>query len=100
MQEVVGVHSSMQEVDGVHTSMQEVVRVQLPQRSMTMVRHKVAQEQVDGILLLCIRVGVAVEAADGRHEIPGLGGSLPVPSLPLEEGGVGFRPTILHTCAD
>ena len=70
----------------VHTSMQEVVRVQLPQRSMAVVRHKVAQEQVDGVLLLCIRVGIAVEAADGCHEIPGLGGRLPVPSLPLEEG--------------
>ena len=90
----------MQEAVRVHTSMQEVVRIQLPQRSMTMVRHKVAQEQVDGVLLLCIRVCVAVEAADGSHEIPGLGGCLPVPSLPLEEGGVGFRPNVLHTHAD
>ncbi len=80
--------------------MQEVVRVQLPQRSVTVMRHKVAQEQVDGVLLLCICVGIAVEAADGCHEIPGLGGRLPVPSLPLEKGGMGFRPTILHTHAD
>lgn len=49
--------------------MQEVVRVQLPQRSMAMLGDKVAQKQVDSILLLGIRVGIAVEAADGRHEI-------------------------------
>ena len=82
------------------TSMQEVVRVQLPQGSMPMLRHKVAQEEVDGVLLLCISVRIAVEATDGGHEIPGLSCCLPVPSLPLEEGGMGFRPAILHRQAD
>ena len=66
--------------------MQKIVGVQFPQRSMAMLGHKVAQEQVDGILLLSICVGVAIEAADGGHEVPGLGGGLPVTPLPLEKG--------------
>ena len=66
--------------------MQKIVRVQLPQSSMTVLGHKVAQEEIYGVLLLSICVGIAIEAADGGHEVPGLGGSLPVPPLPLEEG--------------
>ncbi len=80
--------------------MQEVVGIKLPQSSMAVLGHKVAQEQVDGVLLLCICVGIAVETANGSHEVSGLCGSLPVPSLPLEEGGVGFRPAVLHTDMD
>lgn len=53
---------------------------------MAMLGHKVAQKEVDGVLLLGICVGIAVEAADGGHEVPGLGGGLPVPPLPLEKG--------------
>ena len=63
---------------------------------MAMLRHKVAQKEVDGVLLLGICVGVAVKAADGGHEVPGLGGRLPVPPLPLEKGGVGLGAPILH----
>lgn len=63
---------------------------------MVQLGHKVAQEQVDGVLLLCISVGVAVEAADGGEQVLVLGGRLPVPPLPLEEGGVGFRAAILQ----
>ena len=65
--------------------MEKVVGVQLPQCSMTMLGDKVAQKQVDCILLLSVSVGVAVEAANGGHEVPGLRCSLPVPPLPLEE---------------
>ena len=61
-----------------------------------MLWHKIAQEQVDGILLLSICVSIAVEAADGGQEVPGLCCSLPVTPLPLKKGGVGFRPSVLH----
>ena len=79
-----------------YTCMQKVVGVQLPKCSVAMLRYKVAQKQVDGVLLLSVRVGIAVEAADGGHEVPGLRCGLPVAPLPLKEGRVGFRPSILH----
>jgi hypothetical protein len=44
------------------TAVQVVVVCQLPQWRCAGAGHVVAQEQVDGVLLLCIRVGVAVEA--------------------------------------
>lgn len=64
-----------------------------------MLWHKVAQEQVNGILLLRISVGVAVETADGRDEVSALGGSLPVAPLALEKHGMGFRATVLQAAA-
>ncbi len=39
-------------------------------------------------LLVCISVGVAVEAFDGGVQVTRLGGRLPVAALPLKEGGV------------
>ena len=50
-----------------------------------MLGHKVAQKEIDGVLLLSISVRVAVEPADGSHKVPGLRSSLPVPPLPLEK---------------
>lgn len=77
--------------------MQKVVRVQFPQGSMAVLGHKIAQKEIDGVLLLSVCVRIAVEAANGGHEVPGLGGGLPVPPLPLEKGGVGLRAPVLHT---
>ena len=61
-----------------------------------MLWHKVAQKQVDGILLFCISVGVAIEATNGCDEVSALGGSLPVTPLALEKHGMGFRATVLQ----
>lgn len=47
---------------GVITVVQVVVVCELPQWRCIWQRHEVAQEQVDGVLLLSISVGVAVEA--------------------------------------
>mmetsp|Transcript_15451 Transcript_15451/g.46622 ORF Transcript_15451/g.46622 Transcript_15451/m.46622 type:complete len:222 (-) Transcript_15451:371-1036(-) len=62
-----------------------VIVVQLPQRRASGFRHKIPEEQVDGCLLVRIRVGVGVKTADGCHQIAALGGRLPVPSLALKE---------------
>lgn len=78
------------------TCVKKVITVKLPQGRLIMSWHKVAQEQIYGILLLSISVCVTVEPAYGGYEITRLGCSLPITPLPLEECGVSFRPAILH----
>lgn len=64
------------------------VAFQVPDVAPARAGHEVTQQQVDGVLLLCVRVGVGIQAAQGRHEVTALGGRLPVATLALEEGRV------------
>ena len=50
-------------MDGV----QVVVGLQLPQRGLPGCGHKIAQEQVERILLLCIRDAIGVESPQRCH---------------------------------
>jgi len=47
-------------------------------------------------LLLGVRDGVAVEAADGCKHIARVQSALPVPAPPLEERGVSLTATVLY----
>lgn len=49
---------------------QVVVRVELPQRLVSVVRDVVSQEEVDCVLLSPICEGVAVVSSNGREQLP------------------------------
>ena len=61
--------SSIRQVEGVVVQVR--VCLQLPQLWAAGAWHEVAEEQVDGVLLVSVGVGVAVEAADGGHQVLG-----------------------------
>lgn len=48
------------------------------------------------MLLLSVADSVAVESADGRHEVATLNARVPFPALAVEELAVGLAATVLH----
>lgn len=78
------------------TRVQVVVGVEIPDGWQVRRWHKVAQEEVEGVLLLCIGVSVAVKAAKGCQLVPNGSSILPVTALALENRAVRFRSTILY----
>jgi hypothetical protein len=76
--------------------MQEAVRLKLPHGGFPGLGDKMAQEEVHGMLLLCVRHGIAVEAADRGHEVARLHCCVPVAPLLVEELAVSLAATILH----
>lgn len=78
------------------TGVQVVVGVQQPDGGLAGHGHVVAQEQVHGVLLLRVGVGVVVEAPKAGELVHEAGGQLPVAALALEDGRVGLRTPVLQ----
>ena len=73
-----------------------MVRVEVPEVGLAQAGLEVAQEEVDGALLLVVVPAVVDGAAQANQPVAHARGRLPVPALPLQHGRVRAGAAVLR----